>query len=102
LASHDTADYGFQKTLANCYGMLANVYGDMRQPNKADASFQQALEIHERLVAANGSVPDYRADLASVYNNMGVAHGKSHRPDTAEESYRKALAIRKELVGRHP
>jgi tetratricopeptide (TPR) repeat protein len=70
--------------------------------DRAEAPYDAAREIWERLAAANPREPEYQTALAKCWNNLGVLYRRSDRPENAETAYQRAVALRERMTREHP
>jgi serine/threonine protein kinase/tetratricopeptide (TPR) repeat protein len=99
-----------QDRLADAYQAYGDVDYNERQPGKALAPWQNAVQIREALVEAHPKDAEYKEKLAVMYNRLGIAQGVRFAPRTAPnqpasaalESYRKCTEIRLELIRNNP
>ena len=79
---------------------LANLQSDRNEYDKAEASYQEALEIYKELAKANPQT--YLSDVAMTLNNLAVLQSDRNEYDKAEASYQEALEIRRQLAKANP
>jgi len=68
--------------------------------DKAEKSYQEALEIRRKLAQANPQT--YLSDVAMTLNNLAVLQRAKNEFDKAEKSYQEALEIRRKLAQANP
>jgi serine/threonine-protein kinase len=92
---------------ARAYRRVASIFGETGRRDRAEASFEEALNLQKRLVAQVPAEPKYRYDLVQTYNAIGEYHwnnghwnGKLCKP--AMDAGVAALPIIRELVAAHP
>ena len=76
-------------------------YRSAGQLDRAEKSFNDALEHYQELLAAHPD-SEAKADVATALNNLGTAQSELGRPEAAEDSYTEALILRRELLRAHP
>jgi len=84
------------------YNNLGAAQARAQQADEATASYQRAIEIQRRLVAAAPAYKSFRRDLAVSYNNLGLLQNARQRTAEAEGSFQQALTLQEALVAQHP
>lgn len=69
---------------------------------EAERSYQAALNIKQRLVAAHPKVIEYQEQLANTHQNLGKMYYVTGRMKDAERSFQAALDLRQKLAATHP
>ena len=64
---------------------------ERQQTAEAEKSFQQALELQERLVGQYPQDVELQSSLGGIYNNMGIVLEELQRTAEAAEAYQKAV-----------
>jgi serine/threonine-protein kinase len=97
----DNVDYASE--LAATCNTLGNTWRALRQPLKAKASWQEALELQKKMVADKPDEPDFRLELAMSHNNLGLLleHDLKQIKDAAQ-AYRAGIEILAALAGQYP
>jgi eukaryotic-like serine/threonine-protein kinase len=80
---------------------LAGSLSDPADREDAEQTWQQAIQIQEKL-AAEFQKPVYRSSLCGTYRQFGTWLKAAGRVDEAEKAYRRALALAEKLVGDVP
>jgi Tetratricopeptide repeat len=80
-------DVAYQRDLAAGFAALGDIYRETSRFDKAEAAYQQALAIQEKLAAAHSDVAAYPSALANIYFWPGdhaarIASQSSERPTT--------------------
>jgi tetratricopeptide (TPR) repeat protein len=76
---------------------LANLYRKQGKDDEAEALYQRALAIREKVLG-----PEYTS-TASTLNNLGFLYSERGKYDEAEPLYQRALAIYEKVLGpEHP
>ena len=107
LAQADPDNLQAQRDLAFGLRQVGDVEGNPGTPNVGNLagaleSFERALVIDERVVAADPSDATAQRDLAMGHNKLGDVQQASGDLVGAEKSYRRALTIDEDLVATHP
>src|SRR5437868_5264942 len=93
-------EYRQQRKPSAFRGNSANAQRDLRQPEAARDSYQEALQIRRELARQR---PDaFLAGVAMTLNNLGAAQSDLGQPEAARDSYQEALQIRRELARQRP
>ena len=92
----------FQSSLAGTHTIIGVVQGERSGPTEAQASFQQARAIWERLAHDHASVTEFQGNLATIYHNIGMMEQKKGLPAEALASYEKARPIVERLARENP
>ena len=91
----------FQRELAVSFAQLAFLHS-RDDINRAERFNQEAIAIHERLVANDPTNVKALSDLATCYNHRGSIFGKRKLSDNAIKAFESATAVQERLVQRAP
>src|SRR5205807_295052 len=69
---------------------------------KAESSYNQALEIQRALIRDFPNISQYQNDLGRTLFNLGDLYARSESWSRAEVPYREAACLWQTLVGKHP
>lgn len=103
LSAESDDDASLQDELAVAFQKVGDIQGNpyfsnLGDTNGALASYEKALSIRQKLIAAKPQESKTRHKLANVYGSIGdILWSKGENSD-ALENYRKALAIDEELL----
>jgi tetratricopeptide (TPR) repeat protein len=81
---------------------LGVLYSDHKRWEDAEASFNKALDIRDRLAWAHPNVSDYQSKLGKTHHNLGALYAEVGRPALAEDHLRKGMQIHEQLVRDYP
>jgi serine/threonine protein kinase/tetratricopeptide (TPR) repeat protein len=95
--AHPKTEY--ERDLAASQFGLGAVYLDTGRFDKAEAAYQQALAIQEKLATDHPEVAEYRRALAMTQSGLGLLHYRADRLDKAQASLEQALATWSQLGG---
>jgi tetratricopeptide (TPR) repeat protein len=105
LARQRSADDVRRWDLSRGLYTLGGIYRTVPKNAKlkeAEAAYDEAVQIQEKLVAEHGGDPLYQRDLAKTYTGLGLAYMQRKRDDKATEVYNKAAGVWETLVNKHP
>jgi tetratricopeptide (TPR) repeat protein len=85
-------DRGMRLELATAHNNIGELLALMHEPAEAHESFDEAILIHRKLVAASGSTPSDRSDLASTLRLRGIAMQQCGSLTEAAASFRGSIA----------
>jgi eukaryotic-like serine/threonine-protein kinase len=77
---------------------LGDVQALMGEARPAEASYQQAIEGLEKLVASDAANADFRRDLARALEGMGVLLKDANRLQQADDPLRRAVGLYEEIA----
>jgi tetratricopeptide (TPR) repeat protein len=101
LLARDPNDFimrqGFAIALAN-----VGIQKERMTPNRGLADIRQAVDMMEKIVAANKENAEQRGILASMYSALGDSFRAQHKPSETLREYQKALAINEKLYAGDP
>ncbi|VAV83825.1 TPR-repeat-containing protein? [hydrothermal vent metagenome] len=96
-------DFGETLTPANkatTLNNLGNLQSDRNELNKAEESYNEALDTYRKLAEDNPQA--FLPNVASTLNNLGNLQSDKNELDKAEDSYNETLGIRRKLAIDHP
>ena len=97
LLSKRPADEQEERTMAEIYNNMANVYGEKCDLDKALRYYNKSFSIRLNTLGEN------HPDVASSYTNMAIVYKEKGELDKALEYYNKSLSIRLNTLGEnHP
>jgi serine/threonine protein kinase/tetratricopeptide (TPR) repeat protein len=107
LAQRANQDRSLQLDLAAAYATAGHIQWNRYQANLGDQegawkSQHQALQIRQRLVAADPTDVRARSGLAASHLLIGDLLAEKNKPAEALESYRQSLKLREEIVTADP
>ena len=102
LLEHADEGGKYRSVLASSAGRLAELYRLGSLHKKAEASFQRAAQIYEKLSHEFPNEGDYQHDLAIAYQGLGSVHQDAAEPQRADAPLQQAVAIATQLVREHP
>jgi|GEM_PF-2606519 len=107
LAQESKDDPSLQIELARAYERVSNIqwhqyYANLGDTAGALASYRQALEIRESLLATHPSDAQIRRDTSAAYIGIGDLLAATGDTKGSLENYRKALAVREALSAADP
>ncbi len=82
----------------NSYNALGYVQISLGNTDAALAHYQKALEIRERIAAADPSSADAQRDLSDSYEKLGDVQKTSGNLEQANQYYDQAVNINKKLA----
>ena len=96
----DKDSENYQHKRAAMLNNLGNLYRDTQRLTESETAYQEALEIHRRLVRVNPQA--YEPDVARTLNNLGNLYYSTQRFAESEAAYQEALEIRRGLAKANP
>ena len=100
LADADDTRPEVRVRLADAYGRIANLTGDLGSQADAMTAFDEAVAILSDLPGGGGARA--RADLSRLLAERAIVRSQNGRMDDAEADYRRALRLREELALEEP
>lgn len=95
LQFENSKDVRHLALLANCRQGVGQTYVMDERHLKAQAEFEQAINVQEKLVDIDKK---YRNDLALTYHCMGEAFMHRDKPKVADRYFRKAAELYRDLM----
>jgi tetratricopeptide (TPR) repeat protein len=95
LNIYKTSSQNYESGVANTQNNLGILYANKNDFTKAEAAYQEALEIFKRLASSNPQT--YEPDVAMTQNNLGILYADKNDFTKAEAAYQEALEIYKRL-----
>jgi tetratricopeptide (TPR) repeat protein len=95
------SDPRLQSDLADAYYRVGTITSEIGSKAEALPAHQRALEIRQRLAAADPADVRRQEDLGMSHNNIGIIQKDTGRPREAMRSYENALAIYGKLAAAH-
>jgi tetratricopeptide (TPR) repeat protein len=107
LAQESGNDAALQRELATAYEKIGKIQGNSYYSNLGDTegatkSVQTALEMREKLIAADPNNRDLQFELANSYQAVGDMLYTVNNLDDAFENYKKSLVVLEKLVADAP
>jgi serine/threonine protein kinase/tetratricopeptide (TPR) repeat protein len=107
LVEADPAEPKYLRELAWSIYRLGNLLSDPLRPDPnfaaAKASYDDALSLHHRLIAAHPREPDYPIDMAQCYVSLAsLVYNGNHDTPGAVRYLELALDLQKRVVATHP
>jgi serine/threonine protein kinase/tetratricopeptide (TPR) repeat protein len=87
--------------LARTYTDLGSVYVHTSRPREAEAAYQQAIDLWQRLLQHHPKQPRYLASLATTQSNLGNLFQTTGRLPQAEQAHVAAVELHRALVRNH-
>jgi tetratricopeptide (TPR) repeat protein/tRNA A-37 threonylcarbamoyl transferase component Bud32 len=105
LVRRDASLRAYQRNLASAYANLATVLDDgpSGNPDAAEAlrNHERALDLRQKLVAADPDHVGYREEVGETFNNLGAWHYTHGTPADALVYYDTARKVRDEIRAKH-
>jgi tetratricopeptide (TPR) repeat protein/tRNA A-37 threonylcarbamoyl transferase component Bud32 len=100
--AHDYADVpDYRRSLANTYDALGSLYYDnLRQVEKAEAAYQQALQIFEKLSQDHPDVLEFTFNVGGCYSNLALVEQALGRSDAALAWHEKAIGTLEHVISK--
>jgi tetratricopeptide (TPR) repeat protein len=102
FAQRNSTNPSAQLETAKADRSLAWLHMNRGERDKGAASFQNAVNILERLTAQFPEVADYGLELANTYRYLAWPYRESGRLDTAEQLTRRAFSLFEKLGSQFP
>ena len=91
-----------ERALSYGYSLLGSLQMNYASVSAAVESYQQSLEIDQRLAAADPANTQAQRDLSVSYDNLGDVQGQLGDTQAALQAYQQSLEIRKRLAAADP
>jgi tetratricopeptide (TPR) repeat protein/predicted Ser/Thr protein kinase len=103
LVEHDDRNPEYQYTQGRCCQNLGWLYlHHMGRPSKAQAAYEEGVQVWERLVRQHPAFVEYQSALAQTYGWLANIYGQQGLSAKAEGAYARLLEVAEPLVRLRP
>jgi tetratricopeptide (TPR) repeat protein len=102
FAERNSADPVLAHKTAKAYVRVGDIHKTLGEREKANAVYEFAVPLFERLVVDFPDQPLYRYQLAVCHNQRGIVLRQLDRLEDAEQAHRQALELKERLTTEFP